>query len=217
MLPRPLASLTLCAALAATVFAAQTTEPTLGKRGRLLLEEKFEAAAIPAGWVRTTGELSIADGALRSRELQADKHAAAFRKPLPLQDCVIEVDVKLDRANTFNLGFDPAPGQLKKKGHLFSVVIANGMWSLVEHVDKADPQSKNKIHARAATTFPKNEWFTLVVEVKGNDVVARVAGKEPLRASAPDFHVRKPGLVFRVGGKGEHAALIDNVKVWELL
>ncbi|HEY1109083.1 MAG TPA: hypothetical protein VGE76_10640, partial [Opitutaceae bacterium] len=131
--------------------------------------------------------------------------------------CLIQVDVKLDGANTFNLGFDPSPGQLKKKGHLFSVVIAKGTWSLVEHVDKADPNSKNKVHARAATTFPKGEWFTLVLEVKGSDVIARVAGKDPLRATAPDFHVKKPGLVFRVGGKGDHAALIDNVKVWELL
>lgn len=217
MLPRFIPTLALCASFATALLAAPDAEPTLGKRGKLLLEEKFESAAIPAGWNRNTGELAVASGALRSREIEADKHAAAFRKPLPVQDCLIQVDVKLDGANTFNLGFDPAPGQLKKKGHLFSVVIANGTWSLVEHVDKADPKSKNKVHARATTTFPKGEWFTLVLEAKGNDVIARVAGKEPLRATAPDFHVKKPGLVFRVGGKGEHAALIDNVKVWELL
>lgn len=217
MSPRPLATLALCASLAlSAAFAAPDAEPTLGKRGKLLLEEKFESPEIPPGWNRNTGELAIAGGALRSREIEADKHAAAFRKPLPLQDCLIQVDVKLDGANTFNLGFDPAPGQLKKKGHLFSVVIAQGTWSLVEHIDKADPASKNKVHARAAVEFPKGEWFTLVLEVKGNNVVARVEGKEPLKATAPDFHVKKPGLVFRVGGKGEHAALIDNVKVWEL-
>lgn len=217
MPPRPFATLALCASLAASsVFAAPDAEPTLGKQGKLLLDEKFESSGVPSGWNRNTGELAVAGGALRSREIEADKHAAAFRKPLPLQDCIIQVDVKLDGANTFNLGFDPAPGQLKKKGHLFSVVIGNGTWSLVEHVDKADPKSKNTVHARAATTFPKGEWFTLVLEVKGNDVVARIEGKEPLKATAPDFHVKKPGLVFRVGGKGEHAALIDNVKVWEL-
>lgn len=216
MLPRTCTLLALCASLTSVCFAALDANPTLGKRGKLLLDEKFDAAAIPTGWSRNTGELTLANGALRSREIEAEKHAAAFRKPLPLQDCIIQVDVKLDGANTFNLGFDPAPGQLKKKGHLFSIVITNGSWSIVEHVDKADPKSKNTVHARATTTFPKGEWFTLVLEVKGNDVVARVDGKEPLRATAPDFHVKKPGLVFRVGGKGEHAGLIDNVKVWEL-
>jgi hypothetical protein len=52
--------------------------------------------------------------------------------------------------------------------------------------------------------------------MKGDNVIAHVAGKEPIRATAKDFHVKKPGLVFRVGGKGQHEALVDNVKVWEL-
>ena len=46
--------------------------------------------------------------------------------------------------------------------------------------------------------------------------LVRVDGKEPLRAKAKDFHVKKPGLVFRVGGKDGQGVLIDNVKVWEL-
>ena len=119
-------------------------------------------------------------------------------------------------ATTFNLGFDPAPGELKKKGHLFSVVITPTGWTLTEHVDKADPQSKNVTHAKAATKFAQGEWFTLLLEVKGDDVVVRVDGKEPLRAKAKDFHVKKPGLVFRVGGKDGQDMLVDNVKVWAL-
>ena len=61
------------------------------------------------------------------------------------------------------------------------------------------------------------QWFTLLLEVKGDNVVVRVEGKEPLRATAKDFHVKKPGLVFRAGGKDDQDVLIDNVKVWELL
>lgn len=208
---------TLLAFLSLSAFAvAADPEPTLGKRGRLLLEEKFDASSLPSGWTKNTGELAVHDGALRARELASDKHVAAFRKPLPIQDCLIQVDVKLDGPTTFHLGFDPAKGELKKKGHLFSVIITPEAWTLTEHVDKADPTSKNKVLARAAEKFPRGEWFTLVLEVKGDDVVARVAGKQPLRASAKDFHVKKPGLVFRVGGKGTHAGSIDNVKVWEL-
>ena len=43
-----------------------------------------------------------------------------------------------------------------------------------------------------------------------------IDGKDALRATAKDFHVKKPGLVFRVGGKDGAEALIDNVKVWAL-
>ena len=201
--------------LAAPLFAADL-EPTLGKKGKLLLEEKFDAAALPAGWNKNTGTLAVRDGTLHASELASDKHVAAFRKLVPLQDCAVQVDFKLEGATVFHLGFDPAPRQLKKKGHLFAVIITPGGWQITEQPDKNNPKSKPVVHARAATKFPRGEWFTLLVETRGDHVVAQIAGKEPLQATAKDFHVKKPGLVFRVGGKGEHEALVDNVKVWEL-
>lgn len=214
----------LRSALSAFAFLASTIpllagalEPTLGQKGRVLLEEKFDSAALPPGWNRNTGELGVRDGVLRASERAADKHLGAFRKALPVQDCIVQVDFKLEQASSFQLGFDPASGELKKKGHLFSIIITPGGWQLTEHLDKGAPASKNTVHARAATPFAQGQWFTLLLELKGNEVVAHISGKEPLRASAPDFHVKKPGLVFRVGGKGEHAVAIDNVKVWELV
>jgi hypothetical protein len=212
--PRLLALLPCLAALLAAAPAEFT--PTLGKRGKLLLEETFSGAAIPAGWSRNTGELGLDQGALRSREVAADNHAAAFRKALPLQDCIVQVDVKIGGPTTFHLGFDPAPGELKKKGHLFSVIVSPEQWTLTEHIDKADPASKNKVHARGKTSLPPDGWTTLTLELKGTEVVAHLSGHAPLRASAPDFKVKKPGLVFRVVGKGEHAAWFDNVRVWAL-
>lgn len=210
----PLA-LAVCAGTSALLAA--DAETTLGRRGKLLLEEKFAGTSVPAGWTRNTGELSVHDGALRAREVAADKHVAAFRKALPLRDCLIQLDVKLDGPATFNLGFDPAPGELKKKGHLFSLILTPQQITITEHVDKADPKSTNKIHARTAAALPRGKWFTLVLELKGDTVVARVADLAPLRASVASFAVKKPGLVFRVGGKTDHAGAIDNVKVWELL
>lgn len=197
-------------------LAAADLEPTLGKKGKLLLEERFEGEAVPKNWNKNTGVLTLAGGALRVSERASEKHAAAFRRPLPLQDCAIQVDVKFAGATMFHLGLDPAPGELKKKGHLFSLIVTPTQWSITEHVDKADPKSKNTVLAKAVAAFPRDEWVTLLLEVKGNDVVARVAGREPLRASAKDFHVKKPGLVFRVGGKDADAVYFDNVKVWEL-
>jgi hypothetical protein len=46
--------------------------------------------------------------------------------------------------------------------------------------------------------------------------VAQIAGKEPLKATALDFYVKKPGLVFRMGGKDGLEVLFDNVRVWAL-
>jgi hypothetical protein len=133
-----------------------------------------------------------------------------------LQDCAIQLEFKLDGASAFHVGFDPAPGALKKKGHLFSLMITPDGWQVTEHLDKADPASNNIVRAKAATKFPRGEWLTLLLEVKGETVLASIAGKEPLRATAKDFAVKKPGLVFRVTGKGRHDIAIDNVRVWTL-
>jgi hypothetical protein len=204
-------------ALSAFPTFAADVEPTLGKKGKLLLNEKFETAGVPGGWNKNTGQLLIKDGALHASELASDQHLGAFRKSLPLQDCAIQLDLRLEGATAFHLGFDPAPGALKKKGHLFSLIVTPDGWQITEHPDKGDAKSKNIVHAKAATKFARGETFTLLLEVRGGEVVAHVTGKEPLRATAKDFSVKKPGLVFRVGGKGEHAVAIDNVKVWELL
>jgi hypothetical protein len=197
-------------------LAARALEPLLGQRGPLLLDEKFDGAALPKGWAKNTGELAVSDGVLHASELPANNHVGAFRKALPLQDCAVQLDFRLEGATTFHLGFDPAPGQLKKQGHLFSVILTEKAWTITEHNDKADPKSRNIVHARGATSFPRGQWFTLLLEMKGNNLVAQIAGQPPLRATAQDFHVKKPGLVFRVGGKAGQEVLIDNVKVWEL-
>lgn len=67
-----------------------------------------------------------------------------------------------------------------------------------------------------STTFEPATTYTLLLECKGDSVVAQIAGKEPLKATAPDFHVKKPGLVFRMGGKDGQEVAFDNVRVWAL-
>ena len=40
--------------------------------------------------------LSVADGVLKASEVAADMHAAAFRRPLPLQDAAIYVKFRFE-------------------------------------------------------------------------------------------------------------------------
>ena len=210
------ALLLLSATLLASSIPAAELEPKLGKKGALLLEEKFDGKELPKNWNKNTGKLTVADGVLKASEVAADKHAAAFRRPLQLQDAAIYVKFRFEGAKMFHVGFDPAPGELKKQGHLFSVILTATGWNLTEHVDKADPKSTNKALAKATATFEKGRWHELLLEVKGDDVRAQIAGMEPLRATSKDFHVKKPGLVFRTGGKDTDEVHLDEIRVWEL-
>lgn len=211
-----LTSLLLAFAATALPTLAADLEPTLGKKGKLLLEETFSGPEVPKGWNANTGSLRIVEGQLHASEKSSDKHIGAFRHRLPLQDCAVQVEFKLGAMRVINLGYDPAPGELKKKGHLFSVVITPQSWSLIEHNDKSNPASKTKVHATAKTDFAPDTTYMVLLECRGNEVVAQVTSKEPLKASAPDFRVKKPGLVFRMGGKDGEEVALDNVKVWTL-
>ncbi|PAW72712.1 MAG: hypothetical protein B9S33_22660 [Pedosphaera sp. Tous-C6FEB] len=208
--------LVFVAAVAALNASAAELQPKLGKPGSLLLEEKFDGAEVPKSWTRNVGKLTVADGVLKVSEVAADMHAAAFRRPLPLQDAAIYVKFRFEGAKMFHVGFDPAPGELKKKGHLFSVVFTATGASILEHNDKANPDSKNKVLAKSTAAFEKGRWYELLLEVKGDDVLVQVAGQETLRATSKDFHVKKPGLVFRTGGKDTDELHLDEVRVWEL-
>ena len=48
----------------------------------------------------------------------------------------------------------------------------------------------------------------------GSEAVARVAGKESLRASSEDFLVKKTGIEFRVAGPEDGEVCFDNLQVW---
>ncbi|KAF0181200.1 MAG: putative secreted protein [Limisphaerales bacterium] len=208
--------LVFVSAFAAFSSPAAELEPKLGKQGALLMEEKFDGKELPKNWNRNAGKLTVAEGVLKASEVAADKHAAAFRRPLPIQDAAIGVKFRFEGAKMFHVGFDPAPGELKKQGHLFSLIITPAGLSITEHNDKSDPKSTNKALAKRVATFEKGRWYELLLEVKGDDVLAQIAGMEPLRATSKDFHVKKPGLVFRTGGKDTDEVHLDEVRVWEL-
>ena len=191
-------------------------EPILGTKGRLLLDEKFGGDTLPKGWNVKAGGLRVADGALRASQKRDAGSLGLFGCELPMQDAAIQVDFKFAGRGGMNISVNPSPGELSKHGHLFSVMIAPLMWNITEHNDKSDRASRSKALAFAPAKFARGQWHTLLVEFKGGDVVARVAGREPLRASSKDFGVRKPGIEFRVSGRDSAEISFDNLRVWEL-
>ena len=171
----------------------------MGTTGRLLLEEKFDGDTLPKGWTVKSGGLRVADGILlASQKKDTDGRLGLFNCELPMQDAAIQIDFKFDGGQGINISCNPSPGELKKKGHLFSVMITRRMWNITEHNDKADRNSRSKALASAAGNFEPGKWYTLLLEFKGDDVVAQIEGKKPLRAASKDFRVKKPGIEFRV-------------------
>lgn len=202
--------------LSMQTISAADLSPTLGKKGKELLSEKFEGQDVPRGWVANTGAMKLQNNALRLSEIAADKHAGAFRKSMPCQNVIVQLDFMLEGVKTFQFGFDPAVGQLKKKGHLYSISITSKGWSIIEHNDKANPESKPITHAQNELKLESGKWHTLMLENKGEEIVANIVGQGTLKAKSTDFKVKKPSLVFRAIGPDTAGVLIDNVHVYEL-
>ena len=193
-------------------------EPALGAKGRLLLEEKFDAESLPKGWTIKSGGVRAVDGVLHaSQSKEKDGRLCLFNCALPMQDAVIQIDFKFTgRSGGINVSVNPSPGELSKHGHLFSVMITPTMWNITEHNDKADRKSQSKALASAPAKFAQSKWHTLLVEFKGTNVIAHVEGREPLRASGQDFSAKKPSIEFRVLGRNGEEISFDNLRVWEL-
>lgn len=208
----------LAMAVSAVVLAdeAPSLEPTLGKKGRLLLEERFDGDALPKGWTQKAGGLRVADGVLHASQDRTAGRLGLFNCDVPMQDTAIQLDFKFDGCRGLNVSVNPAAGELNKKGHLWSVMIAPSMWNITEHNNKADRTSRSESLVSAAARFEQGKWYTLLVENKGDEIVARIDGMPTLKASSKDFHVKKPGIEFRVLGRGDDEISFDNLRVWEL-
>ena len=213
---RPLLTLAILPVLWAATVAAADLEPKLGTKGLLLLEEKFDGSSLSKAWTIKNGNVRVADGALRASQNKEAGRLCLFSCEQPMQDAAIQIDFKFDGARGINISANPSPGELKKHGHLYSVMITPAMWNITEHNDKADRKSQSKALASAREKFETGKWYTLLLETKGDDIVAQVEGKQPLRASSPDFHVKKPGIEFRAIGPTDEEVSFDNLRVWEL-
>jgi len=213
---RPFLTLAILPILWAATVAAADLEPKLGAKGKLLLEENFDASTLPKGWTIKNGSVRVAEGALLASQNKEAGRLCLFNCEQPMQDAAIQIDFRFDGARGVNVSVNPSPGELTKHGHLYSVMITPAMWNITEHNDKADRNSRSKALASAQVRFEQGRWYTLLIENKGSEVVARIDGQEPLRATSPDFRVKKPGIEFRaIGPTGEEVSF-DNLRVWEL-
>ncbi len=175
--------------------------------------DNFEREELGKGWAVQTGEWKIQAGALQAKENPADHHSAAARYVVETSDAVYQLNFELSEGTkAFHFGFDPVPGELDKKGHLFSVIVTATGWKLMKHLDKNHPkEDPNEVLSEVSHPFEAGRVYTMRVTTWGPTVKATIEGSAPLTGSHPTFSVRKPTLVFRVVGD---TVMIDDLSVW---
>ena len=206
-------SLVLIAILALTITtssamaeAAKEIKPLMLKRGKVLLSEDFLAKDIDARWKPAKGQWKIVDGALQGTELKADEHAASIRTDTPLpENFILQFDFKFDGGKTIHLSFNG-------KGHICRATLTPTGFILRGEKVKKDLKDKAATVGQIQQKFEKGKWYTMLVEIKGPEFVARV--NDELVAFGRHEKVARPKSNFGFPMAGVSSS-VDNIKIWQ--
>jgi hypothetical protein len=237
--------LSLLAFLGAALFAAAHADPPtlLAQRGKLLVSE--DLAAMPAevsksgglndlqsGWKFRPGQWDFIDGALRGSQLEADHHSAAAFFAYPWKDAVLQFEVKLDGARQVHFCVDDPPAMRdptptraaeKRVEHLCRVTITpDGFFTQKDDHDHDGPDVAVPFGS-VKMSFPPGEWHTVLVEIKGDEMVASVDGHS-IAGAHPQVASPKAYFSFGVTGTSNGfnkvpplSASFRHLRIWEAL
>ena len=174
--------------------------------GKALLSDDL-AAPLGKEWKVAKGKWDVSGGAVRVAELPADMHGAVARRNVELKSAVVAFDFKLDGAKQTTLSVNGP------KGHVYRVLVRpTGI--TVQKDDQDGKKGDDKAVPLATVTTPvaAGEWHTLVVELRGADLLATLDGKHTAFGSHPAIDAARTNLGLTVAGE---AASFRKLRVWE--
>lgn len=179
----------------------------MAERGKVLFQEDFARPLSPE-WRSAKGKWEIADGALRGAERKVDMHGAVTRHALPYRNVVIQYSFKLDGTRQTSLSINDA------KGHCCRVVINPTGFTVQKDSHDKNVTDKAAVLQRVETPIKPGEWHTVVVELLGKEMLARVDGGPVAYGANDTIDVDKANFGLTVAGE---AASFKNLRVWEAL
>jgi hypothetical protein len=199
-------------ALIGTAPAADPAKPPQPAKTMMVTPGKalvIDDLAGPPGkeWKVAKGKWEATDGAVRGAELPADMHGAVARRTVTMKDVVVEYSFRTDGAKQTTLSFNGA------KGHVCRVAVRpTGIAVQKDDQDgKTGPDKPAQLGTADAAVKP-GAWHTLVVELRGPDILATLDGTHTAFGSHPALDVEKTNLGFTVAGE---SVSFKNLRVWE--
>jgi hypothetical protein len=205
-------------------------------RGELLASEDFAKPLAPitgkpvgfasgfTGWRYNAGPATgksgmwkLIDGTFKGIESPEAHHPATASFGIQYKDAIIQCEVRLDDA--------PAEGRLYRslfvkatdaKDYVCALNVgAGGLNALAYDNSRIDPKTKQREKfppLRAASTVKLGEWHTVVLEIKGEELVATLDDKS-VTLSSPLIGADKHSVMIGVGTE----ASFRNLRIWKAL
>jgi hypothetical protein len=174
---------------------AQTKDapPTLMLQpGKLLVGEDLNQP-FAKDWFANKGKWEVVDGAMRASEIADDMHAGVRRKPVSFKIAVVQFAFKLDGATMMSLSMNA------EQGHVCRVRINPTGFAVIRDKDKVNSGKAVEMDTCKVEIKP-GVWHTMVVEMAGKDMLARLDGKDVAFGSNDGLATAKASVGFTVKG-----------------
>jgi len=229
-------TLLLCAWTCGALAADELPKTLMTQRGKLLVSEDFTPPLAPVagkpvgfasgftGWRynagpvgRKSGQWKPADGCFTGMESPGANHPATASFGFQFTDSIIQCEVRLndvpDEGRKYRSLFVKATDV---KDYVISLSIGPGGLFLTpydaERINPATKQREKGTTSRVAAQVKLNEWHTVVLEIKGDEVVGTLDGKSTT-LSNPLISVAKHSIMLGAGTE----ASFRHLRVWEAL
>ena len=201
--------------LCAAAGERPATPPPVGEP----FTDRFERAELGDQWQIAGGVYSLRDGHLTVGEKEGNHHPAIVKIWKNFRDIVLRFSFRFDGSRAFNVVFNDMNEKSVHSGHVTRLAISprsvtltddkTGLMSLQWINKRADPKYQKEIEAVRARTsrrfpadFQPGRWYSLVMEVIGDEMRVSVDGRFVGSFRSPGFgHPTKMSFHFSVSGR----------------
>ncbi|MFA6561381.1 MAG: hypothetical protein WCV00_05680 [Verrucomicrobiia bacterium] len=210
------------------VAADQLPKTLMTQRGKLLVSEDFANPITPvkhpgfasgySGWRFNVspkgGRWEVVDGVFKGVEITESNHPATACYGLVFKDVVIQCELRLHDV--------PLDGRENRymqvrgtdvKDYVWSAIISpTGLRAQADDDNPATGRTKPVPLGAAAVPVKLGEWQTVVVEIKGDEMVVTL-GSKSVTGAHPRIGREKHCIMFVAGVEGS----VRHFRVWEAL
>ena len=181
------------------------SELLMTKPGKVLYHSAL--TEIEEGWKAGNGNWQAGENGLTGVEVAADDHAATFKRSLKFTTAIIEFDVLLGSTKGASFGIDDS------SDHVCRVSLSpTGFQARKDDHDHEGPD-KAKPFNKVQTELEPDEWYTVCVEIYGEEMLAQI-DEEVSLGSDPLLAGEKTKCGFVVSGD---VVGFRNLTIWEAL
>jgi hypothetical protein len=192
-------------ALVSPLCAADAPATLLAQPDKEIVSDALTKDAKGAEWKIAKGKWERAADGIHVEELPADKHGAAGRVPMKLQDFVAAFEFRLDGAKTISISINDA------KEHVARVMITPTSLRVQKDDHDHDGPEKSTVFLNQAQAFEAGTWHSVVLEMVGDTMVATIDGKISGFGSDDLFKAEKANPGFTCAGQ---SATFRNFVIW---